>query len=132
VSIRGIVSGITLLALLAGCQGGAATTKQLTLSTLNNSGVTGTVNLTDVGGGKTQVTIAATPNGNNQMLAHIHEGTCATLNPAPKYPLNDVVSGASTTTVTVALTDLTKSAYAVNLHKSKEDAKTYTACADIK
>ena len=39
---------------------------------------------------------------------------------------------ASTTTIPVALADLTKSAFAVNLHKSADDAKTYTACGDIK
>ncbi len=66
------------------------------------------------------------------MPAHVHPGTCATLDPKPKYPLSDVKDDKSSTTIDVALADLTKSAFAVNLHKSSAEAKTYSACGDIK
>ena len=115
-----------------GASGGGASSKTVQLATQNNSGVTGAATLTDAGNNKTTVVVAVQANGNNDMPAHIHPGTCATLDPKPTYPLNNVKEGASTTTIDVALADLTKSAFAVNLHKSAAEAQTYVACGDIK
>jgi len=86
--------------------------------------------------------------------AHIHAGTCDTLDPNPAYPLSNVsdeflngdtatagdevgaseesleVEG-STTTVDVSLDDLLASEYAINVHESAENAQNYIACGNI-
>lgn len=72
-----------------------------------------------------------TGGGTDPQPAHIHEGTCADLNPQPAFPLQDVVNGSSETDVNISLDDLTISSYAVNVHKSAEEVDTYVACGDI-
>lgn len=118
-------------ATLAGCQAAARPATVVQLQTQNNSGVTGTVTLTDLGEGRTQVEVDVVPNGNLDMPAHIHPGSCADLVPQPKHPLENVVDGASTTIVRATLAELTAGGLAVNVHKSNEDLATYTACADL-
>jgi hypothetical protein len=98
----------------------------------NGSGETGTATLTPQPGG-VQVAIALTgaPSGVAQPV-HIHEGTCAKLNPAPKYPLTNLTDGKSTTVVKgVTIKDLEASAFAINVHKSTTDLKTYVSCGNI-
>jgi hypothetical protein len=63
--------------------------------------------------------------------AHIHMGTCAKLDPAPKYPLTAVVDGISETTVDQPMSALVAGGMAVNVHKSAADIKTYVACGDL-
>lgn len=73
--------------------------------------------------------------------AHIHQGTCANLDPNPQYPLNNVTAAApdapfgavevSNTTVDVTLDELLASPHAINVHRSAEDIQTYIACGDI-
>lgn len=91
--------------------------------------------------------------------AHVHEGTCANLNPNPQYPLNSVqirqpagnktptpanmtpptlegVQGVpvvlySDTQIDVKLQDLLTSPHAINVHKSDAEIQTYIACGDI-
>ena len=65
------------------------------------------------------------------MPAHIHPGTCDDLIPQPTHPLQNVVNGASTTTVRATVADLTGGGLAVNLHRSNDDLGTYTACAEL-
>jgi hypothetical protein len=113
------------------CQGAAAPTV-IPLTTLNNSAVTGTVKLTDLGTGKTRVEVVVDPAGHPDMPAHIHPGTCDALVPQPKFPLENVRSGVSVTEVPASLGELIGRNLAVNLHKSVDDLKTYTACADLK
>ncbi len=96
----------------------------------NGSGETGTVTL-QAKGNDTVVTIAL-KNAAGPQPAHIHEGTCANLNPKPAFPLANVVDGKSTTTVPVPLGKLFGAQkYAINVHKSPTDIATYVACADI-
>ena len=64
--------------------------------------------------------------------AHIHEGSCADLDPEPAFPLEDVVDGRSETTVDVDLSELTLNEYAVNVHESPENSANYVACADVR
>jgi Cu/Zn superoxide dismutase len=99
----------------------------------NKSGETGTAKLTAEGADKTRVeiTLKGAPKGVDQP-AHIHEGSCAKLDPKPKQGLENVVDGKSTTVVPMSLADLGKGNLAINVHKSKEDIKTYVACGDIK
>ena len=116
---------------VAACSG-SAQTRSVQLSTLNDSGVTGTVTLIDAGGGLTRVEVRVEPGANPDMPAHIHPGSCDSLVPQPKYPLQNVVNGTSTTTVPAPLSELMAGDLAVNLHRSNEDLSTYTACADLR
>jgi plastocyanin len=86
-------------------------------------------------------------------LAHIHAGTCDTLDPNPSFPLGDISdqfledgeaavgdevgSGASATvkgsqtTVETTIDDLLASDFAINAHESAEAADVYIACGNI-
>jgi hypothetical protein len=130
----GIAVSCVLAAVLAACGGSAssAETRTVQLATLNDSGVSGTVSLTDAGGGLTRVVVAVVPGANPDMPAHIHPGSCDNLVPQPKYPLQNVVNGSSTTTVPAPLGELMAGDLAVNLHRSNQDLATYTACADLR
>lgn len=64
--------------------------------------------------------------------AHVHMGSCAKLDPSPKYPLQSVLDGTSDITLNVPIATLLKSPMAVNVHKSADDLKDYVACADLK
>jgi hypothetical protein len=120
-----------MVVVVLGCQPAARPTTVVQLKTLNDSGVTGTVTLVDLGDGRTQVDIDVQPAGNLDMPAHIHPGTCAALIPQPKHPLENVVNGRSTTIVRAPVAELTGGGLAVNLHRSNEDLGTYTACAEL-
>lgn len=124
-------SVIVAIVALAGCQSAQPPATVVQLETLNDSGVTGTVTLTDLGDGRTRVDVAVQPAGNLDMPAHIHPGTCDDLIPQPTHPLQNVVNGASTTTVRATVADLTGGGLAVNLHRSNDDLGTYTACAEL-
>jgi hypothetical protein len=102
------------------------------LAQQNKSGESGSARLTPADG-KTKVVInlKGAPKGVPQP-AHIHEGSCAKLDPKPKYPLQNVVDGKSTSEVPVSVDTLMAGNMAINVHKSAEDAKTYVACGDIK
>ncbi len=65
--------------------------------------------------------------------AHIHQGSCKKLNPAPWKPLKNVVNGTSNTFVSgVTIGEIKKGTYAINVHKSANDLKTYVSCGDLK
>ena len=102
------------------------------LSAQNASGEKGTATLTPQGD-KTQVVIKLTgaPDATPQP-AHIHDGSCAKLDPKPRVPLQNVVSGASTTSLDMKLSDIMSKGGAINVHKSATDVKTYVACGDVK
>jgi hypothetical protein len=128
-----VAAAAVLAAALAGCSDTpSAVTRSIPLATLNNSGVTGTVLLTSVDARRTRVEIRVDPAGHPDMPSHIHPGTCANLVPQPKYPLQNVKDGHSTTVITASFDDLLKGDLAVNVHNSNEDLKTYTACAELK
>jgi hypothetical protein len=101
------------------------------LSQQSKSGESGTARLTPMGD-KTRVVISlkGAPKGVEQP-AHIHEGTCAKLNPAPKYGLENVKDGKSSTEVPVDIKTLTAGKLAINVHKSAQEAKVYVACGNI-
>lgn len=116
----------------AGAQMGSAAPITVTMNAQNGSGETGTATLTQTADG-VQVVVSLTNAPATAQPAHIHPGTCATLNPAPQYPLTSVVSGKSTTVVKgVTLQSLTSGTFAINVHKSTSDLGTYVACGDIK
>ena len=127
-----LAAAVALLTIvLAACQAAASPPRVITLRTLNDSGVTGTVSFGDLGG-RTGVEVSVNPGGNPDMPAHIHPGTCDNLTPQPKYPLENVKNGASKTVVPASLDELFAGNLAVNIHKSNDDLKTYTACVEIK
>ncbi len=99
----------------------------------NNSGVTGVAALAGVSNGQsTEVVLVLPSASNDRHPAHIHQGTCANLNPAPQYPLTDVVDGVSVTTVAAQLTQILSSPHAVNVHQSPQNIQMYIACGDIR
>lgn len=102
------------------------------LEALNNSGQSGTVALTDRGDGTTRVvvTVGNAPPGVEQPL-HIHEGSCANLNPKPVFPLQNLVNGRSESVAQVALSDLLAKPYAVVAHKSAQEAAIYVTCGNL-
>jgi hypothetical protein len=128
----GLVAVVALMTVvMLACQAAASPPRVITLRTLNDSGVTGTVSFGDLGG-RTGVEIEVDPGGNPDMPAHIHPGTCDNLTPQPKYPLENVKNGTSKTVVPASMTELFAGNLAVNIHKSNDDLKTYTACIEIK
>ena len=127
----GLVVLVAMMAIvMIACQAAAKPPRVITLRTLNASGVTGTVSFGDLGG-RTGVEIAVNPAGNPDMPAHIHPGTCDNLTPQPKYPLENVKNGVSKTVVPASMDELFGGNLAVNIHKSNDDLKTYTACVEI-
>ena len=119
------------LAVLMACSAAAEPAKTVTLQTLNGSGVTGTVTFGAIRE-KTAVEIAVEPGGNPDMPAHIHPGTCDDLTPQPKFPLENVRNGSSKTVVPASMDELFAGGLAVNIHRSNDDLKTYTACVDLR
>jgi hypothetical protein len=114
----------------AASEGGGENTVTVQLSEQNGSGESGTATLT-AQGDSTQVMVDLSNGTSTPQPAHIHEGSCANLDPQPKYALQNVVDGKSTSTVQASLDDLKSEAYAVNVHKSESDVKTYVSCGDI-
>lgn len=118
-----------LLLLLVACS--SQESRAFQLETLNDSGVTGTAVLTDLGDGSTRVVIDVEPAGHPEMPAHVHHGTCAELVPQPLHYLDVVIDGASDTELPISLADLLAGDLALNLHVSAQEMGTYTACVDL-
>ena len=97
----------------------------------NDSGITGTVTITPTGTEEFEVVLELTGAGSGPQPAHIHPGTCAELDPTPKYPLTNVENGRSETTVEASPLELVTEPLAVNVHKSEAEADTYVACGDL-
>jgi hypothetical protein len=125
------IFALVALVALGSCSSSAPSTT-IELETLNGSGVTGTVVLTPISNSSTRVEISVQTGGNLDMPAHVHPGSCADLVPQPKYPLQNVVNGVSSTVVPAGTGELLAGDLAVNLHRSNEDMGTYTACADLR
>ena len=97
----------------------------------NGSGEWGTATLTDLGG-RTRVVIALQhENTTGSQPAHIHPGPCAHLNPAPKYPLKNVILGHSNTIVDVPIASILNHHMAINVHESAKNIGRYVSCGDI-
>lgn len=96
---------------------------RLTLIDENGSGEDGSAQLTDQGDGSTKVELLMlnVPEGDVQPAA-LRKGSCAALDAAVAYKLEDVKESKSTTTVKVALEELLKEKYAISVHKSPSDA----------
>jgi hypothetical protein len=98
----------------------------------NSSGESGTATLSDVGGNKTKVVIAVTGQpANVPQPVHVHKGTCAQIDPAPAYGLTTLTDGKSETVIDQPLSSLQRERFAINGHKSAQEANTYVFCGDI-
>jgi hypothetical protein len=131
--MRFIVFGILALACLGMSIPALAAHAPVTvkMAALNGSGETGTATLSDMAG-KTKVVIKLTgESASGSQPAHIHPGTCAKLNPAPKYLLKNVVGGTSTTVVDAPLASLLGGKFAINVHESAANLQKYVSCGNI-
>jgi len=104
----------------------------INLGAQNNSRQDGQAFLNDTSGGlKVKIAVKNEPAGASEP-AHIHQGTCAKLNPAPWKALSNVVNGVSVTTIPgLTLAELKKAHYAINVHESAANLKHYVSCGDI-
>lgn len=127
-----IAVGTSLALLVAGCGAPEPSPTRLTLRTLSDSGVTGSVTLSAIGTTRTLVSVEVDPAGHPDMPAHIHPGTCDELVPQPRYPLTNVVDGRSVTEVSAALDELLAGDVALNLHASNAEMEVYTACVELR
>ena len=108
-----------------------APVRTITLQTQNDSGVAGTVSFTDLGA-RTRVDVTVDPAGNPDMPAHVHPGTCDDMTPQPKFPLENVRAGNSSTVVPASIDELFDGSLAINIHKSNDDLRAYMACVNIR
>lgn len=132
--MRNLALILAALAFLTGCGSGDGKSGSgevvVDLKEQNGSGESGTATLT-TDGEKTKVVIALDNPPAVPQPAHIHEGSCAELDPNPAYGLENVVSGMSTTMVDRPLEELRDADYAINLHKSASQLDVYVACGDL-
>ena len=107
--------------------------QNINMGAQSGSKQTGTAQLKGAPGGVwVKVSVLNEPKGASEP-AHVHQGTCAKLNPAPWKPLSNVVNGTSITTVKgISIDDLKKAHYAINVHKSLKELKVYVSCGDLK
>ncbi len=98
----------------------------------NGSKQDGQAFLNDTSAGlKVKVQLKNEPAGASEP-AHIHQGSCAKLNPAPWKGLSNVVNGVSTTTIKgLTIAELKKAKYAINVHQSAANIAHYVSCGDL-
>ncbi len=102
------------------------------LEAVGGSGVTGTAHLKDMGDGTTHVVIEL--EGFEQdvaMPAHLHTGTRDEYDPKPKYPLENVVNGASESTVDASLDEIVSEDFIVAVHESEENIQNVVATGEV-
>lgn len=103
--------------------------ESVTMRAQHGSGEAGTATLKDTKNGLV-VTIHI-KNAKGPQPAHIHQGSCAKLNPKPEYPLHNVVNGMSITTVKGVTIGELNGKSAINVHKSLTDIPSYVSCGDV-
>jgi hypothetical protein len=97
----------------------------------NNSGISGTATLADIGGGRTRVEINLVGAGSEPRPAHVHDRTCDEMDPTPKMLIGLVTNGTLTAEIGASLGQLTSSPQAIHVHKSQQEIPFHVACADI-
>jgi hypothetical protein len=101
----------------------------ITLEPLNDSGMGGTATLTMLDNDRSRVQVLVT-GSTSVHPAHIHAGRCPDVDPTPRWPLDPVQNGASTTELDVSLPQIATGEYAVEMHVSPSDL-TPVACGNI-
>ena len=104
----------------------------INLGAQNGSKQDGQAFLNDTSAGlKVKLQLKNEPAGASEP-AHIHQGTCAKLNPAPWKALSNVINGVSVTTIKgVTIAQLKSGKYAINVHQSAANITHYVSCGDI-
>lgn len=131
--LRWFVTGLLVVVALAGAAVARAEGPvTFDLVAQNDSGETGTATLIDMGNGKVMVEVSITgaPAGVVQPM-HIHKGTCENLEAKPTYPLTSLTDGKSVTEIEATLAELQNGNFAINGHKSAEEASVYVFCGNI-
>jgi hypothetical protein len=111
---------------------------QFRISAENGSGEVGSATIWQGAPGTDEIIVVVKMSGAPRDVAqpvHIHQGTCAKLNPKPAYPLATLQDGRSESKIKgVTLADLEKNDFAINIHKSGKPAEigTYVACGNLK
>ena len=129
--VFGLVLGLLTFVALSGSAGAAVDPVTVQLKAQNGSNQSGTATLTDMGNNTTKVVVDLANSPAGPQPLHIHDGTCANLNPTPKYPLTSLANGKSETTVNVSLSALLAAPFAINAHKSTTEAAVYVSCGEI-
>jgi hypothetical protein len=130
-ALRTAFLAATLGAIVCATAGAYPSTLNLKLYAQNRPGETGIATLDQIPGG-VMIVVKMSGGQNGSQPIHIHTGTCANLEPFPKYSLTNVVHGSSTTTISgITLGDLLKGEYVIDVHESSADIKRYVACAAI-
>lgn len=114
---------------LTGTMPGTTTWGSILMEPENGSGESGTAALRDTPAGL--VVSLHLKNAKGPQPAHIHQGTCAKLNPTPEYPLHNVVNGTSVTTIKGLTIGALRGKHAINVHESLTDLAHYVSCGDI-
>ena len=128
----GPVLGLVAMVIFVSGTFAEAADVNVNLGPLNSSGESGTATLSDVTGNKTKVVIAVTGQpANVPQPVHIHKGSCARMRPAPAYGLTTLTDGKSETVIDQPLSTLQRERFAINGHKSAQEASTYVFCGDI-
>ena len=110
----------------------SGSTMNINMGAMNGSKQDGSASIVNKGNGVlVTLHINNEPKGASEP-AHIHQGTCKNINPAPWKPLKNVITGTSQTLVAgVTVAQLKKAHYAINVHKSANELKVYVSCGDL-
>lgn len=126
---------LAMILMLGGLHAGAALALDdvvtVTLQAQNASGQTGSATLTPQGDKTKVVILLSNAPAGIAHPAHIHLGQCDRLDPAPKWKLEAVKDGQSTTVVAASLDSILQEKAAINVHKSAEEVQVYVSCGNI-
>ena len=130
-ALLALILSLATLVALSGFAGAQPQTLTIQLDAQNNSGQSGPAELTDLGNGSTRVVVVLSNAPSNvPQPIHFHSGTCATLGPIV-YPLTSLVNGRSESTVNVSIAQLLATPFAINAHRSAQEASIYVACGNV-
>jgi len=101
------------------------------LAEQNGSGQTGTATFTAAGVAETRVVVEVTNPPAESQPIHVHEGSCADIDPEPLYGLPNLQDGKTEATVPASLDQLTAGGLALNAHRSDEQLDLYVACGNL-
>ena len=126
---------LAMILMLGGLHAGAALALDdvvtVTLQAQNASGQAGSATLTPDGDKTKVVILLSNPPAGVAQPAHIHLGHCDKLDPAPKWKLEAVKDGQSTTVVPASLDSILKESAAINVHKSAAEVQVYVSCGNL-
>lgn len=107
------------------------TNLNINMGPVGGSKQNGTANVKDVAGGVlVTVSVFNQPKGSSEP-AHIHQGRCPNVNPAPWKPLKNLINGKSVTTVKgITVAQIKAGKYAINVH-DQNNLKHYVSCGNL-